>query len=275
MNDRTGFFLIEPLNRLLIKRAVITKSTSRERVSALIKKLHPVCIENPFIRMGPKGDGGYLVPDDLDGIEACFSPGVSTESGFELDCIKRGMKVFMADKSVNAPALDVPSGQYSFLKKFVGCVNNEDYITMDEWVRSSPISSNTDLLLQMDIEGSEYAAIINTSTALMQRFRIIVLELHYLKDWWNQRFFDVVEQAIKKLLQSHVCVHIHPNNQFGVDKKTGLQIPRLIECTFVRKDRQVLDAYQTCFPHKLDVDNTGKKHIVLPPLFYRNQPNKD
>ena len=27
--------------------------------------------------IGGAGDGGYLVPDDLDGIEYCFSPGVN------------------------------------------------------------------------------------------------------------------------------------------------------------------------------------------------------
>lgn len=36
-----------------------------------------------LIRLGPNGDGGYLVPDDLTGIEACFSPGVCATSEFE------------------------------------------------------------------------------------------------------------------------------------------------------------------------------------------------
>ena len=51
---------------------------------------------------GPDGDGGYLVPDDLEGIVACFSPGVSNVAGFEKDCALKGMKVFMADASVEA-----------------------------------------------------------------------------------------------------------------------------------------------------------------------------
>ena len=36
-----------------------------------------------LIRLGNDGDGGYLVPDDLNGIEACFSPGVAGNVNFE------------------------------------------------------------------------------------------------------------------------------------------------------------------------------------------------
>jgi hypothetical protein len=48
--------------------------------------------------MGAKGDGGLLVPDDLKGIEACFSPGVNFVSEFEFDCLEKNIKVFMAVK---------------------------------------------------------------------------------------------------------------------------------------------------------------------------------
>ena len=34
-----------------------------------------------LVRIGPDEDGGYLLPDDLNGIEALFSPGVSETLG--------------------------------------------------------------------------------------------------------------------------------------------------------------------------------------------------
>jgi hypothetical protein len=57
--------------------------TSKDELSDLIRSLHPVDTGKELLRVGPSGDGGYLVPDDLEGIEYCFSPGVSSESGFE------------------------------------------------------------------------------------------------------------------------------------------------------------------------------------------------
>lgn len=50
-----------------------------------------------LIRLGPMSYEGYLIPDDLEGIEACFSPSVGFNSIFEKDCADRGMKVFLAD----------------------------------------------------------------------------------------------------------------------------------------------------------------------------------
>jgi hypothetical protein len=52
-------------------------------VREFIAKLHPLTTEHPLIRMG-EGDGGYLIPDDLNGITACFSPGVDNRATFEL-----------------------------------------------------------------------------------------------------------------------------------------------------------------------------------------------
>ena len=45
-----------------------------DELQALLDRLHPVEMGPQLVRIGPRGDGGYLVPDDLGGIVACFSP---------------------------------------------------------------------------------------------------------------------------------------------------------------------------------------------------------
>jgi len=50
---------------------VVERTRNRE-VHELIRSLHPVDSGTELIRLGPQGDGGYLLPDDLDGIEYCF-----------------------------------------------------------------------------------------------------------------------------------------------------------------------------------------------------------
>jgi len=45
--------------------------------------LKPKASKTPLIRIGGDIDGSYLVPDDLDGIAACFSPGVNRIKYFE------------------------------------------------------------------------------------------------------------------------------------------------------------------------------------------------
>ena len=112
-----------------------TRITNPDRVKTLIRRLHPVACDKELIRLGPDGDGGYLVPDDLKGIIACFSPGVSNVAGFEKDCALRGMKVFMADASVEAPPELHPN--FAFIKKFVGPFTHGDFVSFEQWVNES------------------------------------------------------------------------------------------------------------------------------------------
>lgn len=243
-----------------------TKMTAIGDIRFLLKKLHPLSTDKELIRLGPKGDGGYLVPNDLTGISACFSPGVSTVSGFEKDCADLGMNVYLADKSVDKPAEE--HQLFHFSKKFVGVTSNDDFMTVDNWVNDSSLNSDSELLLQIDIEGYEYEVFLSISDALMRRFRVIVAEFHDVDQLWSRPFFNLASRAFDKILQTHACVHIHPNNCCGSLRKGGLEIPRVLEFTFLRLDRTGNTSYQKIFPNPLDSDNTAKPTLELPGCWY-------
>lgn len=263
------------LPHLAKKGFVLQQTVAKDRVVALIRKLHPQQTQFELVRLGAKGDGGYLVPDCLENVSACFSPGVAKVSMFEFDCLERYMKIFMADKSVDEPNWNVRKDKYSFKKKYIGCTNNETFMTLDHWVESSGLPEDTELLLQMDIEGGEYATLMNASDELMGRFKIMVIEFHRLQNLWNRGFFEIAETVFDKILQTHVCVHLHPNNFKGTDGSVyslfGVDIPKVMEFTFLRKNVAELTGYQTQFPHPLDFDNTAKAHFPLPNDWYRGE----
>jgi hypothetical protein len=243
--------------------------TKPEAVRNLIQQLFPLETSHSLIRLGPNGDGGYLVPNDLSGISCCFSPGVSNVSGFERDCAERGIDVYLADKSVDGPA-DVHQ-RFHFTKKFLGATSNQDFMTIDSWVDNSPKARDGDLILQIDIEGYEYEVFLSASDALLRRFRIIVAEFHYLDQFWNRPFFSLAEKVFRKVLQTHACVHIHPNNSCGKISQNGLTIPRAMEFTFYRKDRAFTGNYMTQFPSPLDSNNTSHPSMPLPSCWYASE----
>ena len=242
--------------------AVPTPMTDLAQVRQLLRQLAPVLTDKPLRRLGPKADGGYLVPDDLRGITACFSPGVNDVSGFEQDCAELGMQVFLADKSVERPPTD--HSQFHFTQKYIGASSGGDFMTLQDWVRNSLPDHTADLLLQMDIEGYEYPVLLSLPESLQQRFRIIVVEFHQLDLLWSRPFFQLASACFEKLLKTHVCVHIHPNNCFPLSKLNGVEIPPLAEFTFLRKDRVQSSRPARQFPHPLDQDNTGNATVVLP-----------
>lgn len=54
-----------------------------EGIRETLSLVRPVHTGYDLVRIGGEGDGGYLVPDDFEGMKTCFSPGVSFVSDFE------------------------------------------------------------------------------------------------------------------------------------------------------------------------------------------------
>ena len=106
--------------------------TDAASMQELISGLRPHDVGLELIRVGGGHDGGYLVPDDLEGISACFSPGVDTTSSFEEELLQRGIPSLLADASVDGPPPSLADAR--FLKKFLSAVSTDTTITLDDWV---------------------------------------------------------------------------------------------------------------------------------------------
>lgn len=86
---------------------------------------------------------------------------------------------------------------------------------------------------------------------------------------WSLPFFGIMNRVFEKILQSHSCVHIHPNNIANTQKLNGIETVQAMEFTFLRNDRINGENYQTKFPHSLDRDNEAEEPtVVLPASWY-------
>lgn len=240
----------------------VSRSVDIERVRRLIQRLRPVLTDKELIRVGGEGDGGYVIPDDLDGVVACFSPGVGPIAAFELALAGRGVACYLADASVTGPPIIAPLVHFD--KKFVGVVDDNSTLTLDAWVNACA-PPNGDLILQMDIEGAEWIVLLNVSEAVLKRFRIIVVELHWLDRLMDKVGFELMSAALDRLLREFYVVHNHPNNVARPFNSRGITIPRYLEMTFFRRDRARITGYASQFPHPLDRKNVQERpDVVLP-----------
>jgi len=249
-----------------MKRTLVRK-TKEKQLREFLSLVRPVRTEIPLIRMGGKGDGGYLLPDDLEGIEACYSPGVDQISDFERECAERGMNVYLADGSVESAAIN--HKKFHFTKKFIGNYSKENILSLEDWIASG--TKNTgDLLLQMDIEGWEYETLLGISLERLRQFRILIIEFHRMEDIVLRPVYDLLITLFQKLSHHHQCVHIHPNNYHPKMKRAyGMRFPSLLEFTYLRRDRFQTAEYVDQMPHPLDVDCTENRSLSLPPEWYR------
>ena len=280
------------------------KNAYEERLERTLRLIKPITTQHKLIRLGNQdGDAGYLIPDDLEGITACFSPGVgfatqvdfSKQVDFDQDIMDRGITSYLADASVSEDSFSL-SGDYHFTQKHIGHKDSNPLLDklfgryqrmrLDTWINSHKVEG--DLLLQMDIEGSEYEVLDSVSAETLKRFRIMTIEFHRLgrlsprdKDKWidhvkyssnyiNYKRGDVIYRVFKKLSELFSVVHIHPCNVCPSYVWGKYEIPHLVEVTFLRKDRISQNTPAKTFPHPLDRATSNElPDIILPECWYK------
>jgi hypothetical protein len=249
------------------KNIYFGKKTSINQLNDFFKNIRPITTEHELIRLGEKSDGGYLIPNDLDGITACFSPGVSAEAHLEEELARKGIRSFMADYSVDSSPIQ--NSLFDFEKKYIGLKPSETHMTLEDWVNRK-VSNDIDMILQMDIEGEEYDVIFDTANEAFKKFRIIVIEFHKLDILLDKYGYQIINTAFNKLLKNFSIVHIHPNNNVPPVKYRGYEFPPFMEFTFLRKDRINNWVYTEKFPHHLDSVNVpSKPDFPLPKCWYQ------
>jgi hypothetical protein len=242
--------------------------TSDKKLINFFKMIKPIKTEYKLIRLGSKFDGGYLIPDDLNEIDACFSPGVNYNADFEIALTERRIICFLADNSVEKSPIS--NELINFTKKHLSYYNSNDYMTLDYFIKDK-YRGQKDLILQMDIEGAEYEVILSSEDELIKRFRILIIEFHGLERLLNYSGYKYINATFVKILKNFDIVHIHPNNCLLPIKVRNTVIPPIMEFTFLRKDRSTSKISNKNFPHILDTPNVPEnENYTLPACWFQN-----
>ena len=246
-------------------RGSVAVGVSAAQIRSAVMLISPRHSPFRLIRVGGRRDGAYIIPDDLDGIVACFSPGVADSAEFELALAEEGIRSFMADYSVEETPVDHEF--FDFEKLFLATHNEPGkLIRLDDWISAKKQTSG-DLILQMDIEGNEWPILADVSASTLSRFRILVLELHGLDNLLtNPIGIEIFRCIFQKLNEQFSVVHLHANNCCGALNYQGIQIPRVLEITLLRKDRYLVSGqvFESTVPNPLDVPNVpNRKELFL------------
>ena len=156
---------------VLINNSKLIKSSRKDEVLEALKLLVPKDCSKPLIRIGGEKDGAYLLPDDLKEIDACFSPGTSDTTFFEDElAIKYKIKSYMSDASIKESSLSLIKDFQFFQRKWISSFNYKNHMTLDNWIIKNDFEKSKNLLLQMDIESSEYLSLLATPSSFLKKF---------------------------------------------------------------------------------------------------------
>ena len=237
----------------------IEKKTPKSDVSRVLKKLLPYKIEHKLLRLGEENDGGYLIPNDFSGIKKNYSAGVGELTKFEKDLEERfSIKSNMVDFNDIDPKIFPKKS--NFLKKKIGIISSEYEININDWL----IDEDGEIIFKMDIEGDEYSVLTSITDKNLNKIRILVIELHDLRNLRNNFFFKTFEKIISRLNNVFYVCHLHANNSSKIKNIGGFNVPDMLEITLIRRDRiKNFSGEYAEIPNKFDQKTVSNKGEIF------------
>ena len=226
-----------------------------------------------LIRVGNKNDGGYLIGlNTLSNSKCLISFGIGLDLGFEIEFYRKTNKpIYSYDKNYfkfyfknefllslnNLRRLSFVESfnvikRYFQIKKYFKKINFSKKIITNNSINDvlNELNIEDNLLLKIDIEGSEYRTLDciiknqNKLIGLIIEFHDIDLHIEKIKNFVNEINLDIT--------------HIHANN-FGMADVNGN--PTVIEITFEKNPKKIGEGLE--IPNKLDSKNNPLKEDFI------------
>jgi hypothetical protein len=227
--------------------------------------LTPHDIDKPKVRLGPPADGGYIFVDDISPDQAIVSYGISTEYRFDAEMAAKGHDVYMFDHTV--AGITATSDRMRFFREGVAGLTDPAarLYTIEDHLARHAIAGDR-LILKMDVEGAEFAALGAAPESVLERFEQIAIEvhgLHRMEDVGYRATFCAVFQKLNRLF---TLFHVHANNcdgPNGLRIVAGLPVSSLLELSYVRTSTVKPSPSRTLYPTSLDYPNVRKGEKLL------------
>ena len=204
----------------------------------------------PKIRLGKNNDGGYIICDLTANYDVFLSGGIGNDISFEEAFLQKYTDVicYAFDGTLNNFPKPVSN-------RLFYCNKN---LNLHETSTTSNLhyffSKYQNIFMKMDIEGGENNLFKSFSDDDLLKIKQLVIEFHS------------AEQFVipSRLAKTHWLVHFHANNCCGTNLMNRIAIPKVFECTYVRKQADEVLSYNTDpIPFTLDQPNCQDKAEIM------------
>ena len=210
------------------------------------------------VRIGKKGDGGYVLLNDFDNIKIAYSFGICDDVSFDKELADKNIDVYMYDHTIK----NLPYQNPKFHWKKIGLTGhkkkNDNMETLKELLIENGHIKEKNMILKIDIERSEWSVFNEVSTGILKQFKYIVIEFHF-----NNTFASEYIKVFRKLNKNHQIFHLHCNNCGGITKFDGYNICSSLEISFVIRENNSFLKPTEYFPiNNIDYKNCENKFDI-------------
>ena len=205
------------------------------------------------IRVGGRTDGGYVMLDDFARLQTAFSLGVGPNVDWDYAIAERGIAVHQFDHTVSGPPKRHPG--FHFNKRRIDAQASGDTDNLETLLERNGSTARFSNLLKLDIEGSEWALLAEADAGSLSRFPQILCEVHDLALVHDDKHFDLMMRALRRLREIFEVVHVHGNNCGGRLFVADQAMPNVLELTLANREVYAFTEDPETFPTELDCPN--------------------
>jgi hypothetical protein len=237
--------------------------SANSRVRQILRPLRPYDVDCfAKIRLGRPYDGGYVMIDDLEAVNACLSLGINDDVSLDLDLANRNIPIYQYDHTISKLPEEHP--HFHFIPQKIAPYDGDGCVSLDTLIGQRLADGQTDLILKIDIENDEWEVFNTADPGLLARFRQIICEFHQLHRLGEAAFGNLAETVFKKLHTQFFVCHVHANNCGNLANVANIAIPESLEVTFANRQRYASLPSSALFPTPLDMPNQeGRADIFL------------
>ncbi len=191
-------------------------------------------VTSPLIRLGNKGDGGYVLPEILiDNTDVLYSYGVGSDVSFEVDFLHRKkIPIRLYDHSIDDLPYYSDLEYLNFSREGLGSGEEDNKNSFFEHQQFwGDGEKNT--ILKIDVEGAEYEYFEHDDFKHYGNVIGLIIELHDIGE--NK---ESAISLLEKINNNFSLVHIHGNNFGRLFLDHGDIFPDTLELVYICKKLQ-------------------------------------
>lgn len=271
------------LENITFKRYGLTK----EQHQAMTKKNKETLLRGEWAPLPDDGDGEYILsPDLLKYTDVIYTYGIHDQDLITCNLAKElDVMVYQYDCFCEHNPTCPNTSKQKFIKECIGRKRELKhgvymYNTLENHIKQNN-DEGKNILMFMDIEGSEYDVLINLSDRILKQIVQLQLEIHWFFDddrgavddidknymTSSDRFIDqtpnskLFKKLIKKMLKTHYIAHVHCNNYTCIGIADGPKTSQenvpcdVIEVLFINKKYTSPTSEKLQLPLSIDKPN--------------------
>ena len=195
------------------------------------------------ILIGDKADGSYVLLNDFKNIRIAYSFGIQKLVQFDKGLADRGIDVYMYDHTIDNLPYNNPKFHWEKLG-IAGKNNvNNQLKTLEQLMIKNGHSSETNMILKMDIENNEWDSLKDVPENVLKQFKYIVIEYHFETD--NvQLYYNI----LNKIYKNHQAFYLRCHGREIITKFGINRICKFLEASYIIREGNLFEKDDSIYP---------------------------